>query len=64
MAEFIAFIILFVGGIWLLGFSFGLTAFQGVAFVGGILLISISMAMLMRQRGSATRRKDGWSQEG
>lgn len=63
MAEFIAFIILFVGGIWLLGISFGLPAFQAVVFVAGILIISIALAFLLRQRGSATRRTDNWSQD-
>ncbi|UJP11266.1 hypothetical protein L2X99_06965 [Microbacterium sp. KUDC0406] len=63
MAEFIAFIIMFLGGIYLLGISFGLEAFQGVVFIAGILIISLALAFLMRQRGSATRRSNNWSQD-
>ncbi|MFC4139121.1 MULTISPECIES: hypothetical protein [unclassified Microbacterium] len=63
MAAFIAFIIMFVGGIYLLGLSFGLEAFQGVVFVAGILIVSLALGLLMRQRGSATRRTNNWSQD-
>ncbi|MFE6733910.1 hypothetical protein [Microbacterium sp. NPDC057650] len=63
MAAFIAFIIMFVGGIYLLGAAFSLTAYQALVFIAGILLVSIALGMLMRQRGSATRRSNNWSQD-
>ncbi|MGB4136615.1 MAG: hypothetical protein WA971_08625 [Microbacterium sp.] len=63
MAEFIAFIVMFIGGIYLLSFAQGLAEFQSVVFVAGILLSSLALAFAMRQRGSATRRKDNWSQD-
>jgi hypothetical protein len=63
MAAFIAFIIMFVGGIYLLGAAFSLTAFQALVFILGLLLVSAAMGLLMRQRGSATRRSNNGSQD-
>ncbi|WP_353111668.1 hypothetical protein [Microbacterium sp.] len=64
MFAFIAFLIMFVGGIFLTGIAHGLPEWQGVVFTAGILLVSLSLAFVMRQRGSATRRSNNWSQEG
>ncbi|WP_259607930.1 MULTISPECIES: hypothetical protein [Microbacterium] len=61
MVDFIVFIILFLGGVFLTGFAHGLPAAQGVVFTAGILLVSLSLAWVMRQAGSATRRSDSWS---
>ncbi len=55
------FLVLFLGGIWLLGLAQVLPEFQGVVFAAGILIICLSLAYVMRQRGSATRRDDNWS---
>lgn len=59
--SFIFFLVLFLGGIWLLGLAQVLPEFQGVVFAAGILIICLSLAFVMRQRGSATRRDDNWS---
>lgn len=57
----IFFLVLFLGGIWLLGFAQTIPDFQGLVFIIGLLVISLSLGFLMRQRGSATRRDDNWS---
>ncbi|MBD8010784.1 hypothetical protein AB0O65_05035 [Microbacterium sp. NPDC077391] len=62
MVDFIVFLVLFLGGMWLLGASWEMPAWQGVAFSAGIILVSLAMAYVMRQRGSATRRTDSWGQ--
>lgn len=64
MVDFIIFIILFVGGIVLLGISWELPTAQGVVFSAGILAISLALAYAMRQRGSATRRSNNWGETG
>ncbi|MFS2241134.1 MULTISPECIES: hypothetical protein [unclassified Microbacterium] len=62
MVDFIVFLVLFLGGMWLLGAAWEMPAWQGVAFSAGIILVSLAMAYVMRQRGSATRRTDSWGQ--
>ncbi|MGX1791550.1 hypothetical protein ACWIDW_01170 [Microbacterium sp. NPDC055312] len=62
MVDFIVFLVLFMGGMWLLGAAWEMPAWQGVAFSAGIIMVSIAMAYVMRQRGSATRRSDNWGQ--
>ena len=64
MVDFIVFMVLFLGGFYLFGISHELPAGQGYAFSAGILLISLSLAYVMRQRGSATNRTDNWNQRG
>lgn len=59
--SFLFFMILFIGGILLMGISFGLPAFQALAFCGGLLLVTLAMAFMLRERGSATRRSKNWS---
>lgn len=60
MVDFIVFIILFLGGIVLLGISWELPTAQGLVFSAGIIAISLALAYVMRQRGSATRRSNNW----
>lgn len=61
MVDFIVFIVLFVGGIFLFGIAHELPAAQGVVFTAGIVAVSLAMAWAMRQAGSATRRSDSWN---
>ena len=59
--SFIFFLILFLGGIWLMGLAQSLEDFQAIVFVAGLLIMCVSIAFMMRQRGSATRRSNNWS---
>jgi hypothetical protein len=59
--SFLFFMILFIGGILLMGISFGLPALNALAFCGGLLLVTLAMAFMLRQGGSATRRSNNWS---
>lgn len=59
--SFIFFMVLFLGGIWLLGIAHELPDFQALTFVAGILLFCLALAYAMRQRGSATRRSKNWT---
>lgn len=54
--------VLFLGGFWLFGAAWEMPEWQSVAFTGGIVLVSLALAYVMRQRGSATRRTDNWNQ--
>ena len=48
MSTVFAFIVsfaLFLGGMFLFGFAFSLTAWQGLVFVAGILAVSLALAM-------------------
>lgn len=56
MASFILFLVLFLGGVWLTGFSMELEFLPGVWFTVGILLISAALGWAMRAAGSATVR--------
>lgn len=62
MVDFIVFLVLFLGGFVLFGISHELPTAQGVVFSAGILLVSLALAWVMRQAGSATRRTDSWNQ--
>lgn len=42
---FVVSLLLFLLGMFAFGISFSLTAFQGVVFVAGILLVSLAMAL-------------------
>lgn len=64
MFDFIVFIVLFLGGFYLFSISWSLPTAQGVVFSAGIILVSLALAYVMRQRGSATRRTDSWNQRG
>ena len=61
MVDFIVFMVLFLGGFYLFGISWSLDAAQGVVFSAGIVLVSLALAYVMRQRGSDTRRTDNWN---
>ncbi|WP_309065285.1 hypothetical protein [Microbacterium sp.] len=61
MFDFIVFLVLFVGGIVLFGIAHELPAAQGLVFTAGIIAVSLSLAWVMRQAGSATRRVDSWN---
>jgi len=52
---FIVSLILFIGGMFVLGISFSLPAFQALVFVAGILLVALGLAIPLHL-GSATRR--------
>ena len=43
--AFVIAIALFIGGLLLMGYSFYMVGFEGVAFVGGILAVSASIAL-------------------
>ncbi|MCA1306065.1 hypothetical protein LC082_04000 [Microbacterium esteraromaticum] len=62
VVDFIVFLVLFLGGFVLFGISHELPTGQAYAFTAGILLVSLAMAYVMRQRGSATKRADNWNQ--
>ncbi|MFJ2370622.1 hypothetical protein [Microbacterium sp. NPDC087665] len=59
--SFIFFLILFLGGIWLMAFAQTAEDFQAIIFVGGLLITMLSLAFVMRERGTATRRSRNWS---
>jgi len=59
--SFIFFLILFLGGIWLMAFAQTAEDFQALIFVGGLLITMLSLAFMMRERGTATRRSRNWS---
>ncbi len=59
--SFLIFMIPFLGGFWLMGTSFGLPDYNALAFCGGLLLVTLAIAFMLRERGSATRRSKNWS---
>ena len=62
LRVFAAIFALHVAEIWLFGIAQSLP--ENIApfvFSAGIILVSLSLAFVMRQRGSATRRSDNWS---
>ncbi|MGM7668279.1 hypothetical protein [Microbacterium sp. A93] len=59
--SFIIFLVLFIGGIVLMGISHGLPDFQALVFCAGLLLFTLAMAWIMRGgRSGATRRSNNW----
>lgn len=58
--SFIFFMILFLGGIWLMGIAQSLADYQAIVFTAGLLIMCLSLAFMMRQGGSATRRSNNW----
>lgn len=59
--SFIFFLILFLGGIYLMAFAQTAEDYQAILFVAGLLITMLSLAFVMRERGSATRRTNNWS---
>ena len=58
---FIFFMILFLGGMYLMGLAQSLEDFQAIVFVVGLLITMGSLGFMMRQPGSATRRTKNWT---
>ena len=58
--SFIVFLVLFVGGIVLMGLSFGIAGLEALLFCVGLLAVILAMAWMMREPGSATRRSNNW----
>lgn len=59
--SFLFFLVLFLGGIWVMALAQSLEDYQAIVFVAGLLVTMASLAWVMRASGSATRRKDNWS---
>ncbi|GAT75000.1 hypothetical protein MHM582_3509 [Microbacterium sp. HM58-2] len=60
--SFLLFLVLFLGGIGMMGIAHELPDFQALVFVGGLLVMCLSLAYMMRAgRSGATRRSDNWS---
>ncbi|MFS0895724.1 hypothetical protein [Microbacterium sp. 179-I 3D3 NHS] len=59
--SFIFFLVLFLGGIWVMALAQTIEEFQALVFVGGLLLTMLALAWVMRQSGSATRRSNNWT---
>lgn len=59
--SFIFFLILFLGGMWVMGIAHSLEDFQAIVFCAGLLAVMLSLAFIMRERGTATRRSNSWS---
>ncbi|GAA5154701.1 hypothetical protein GCM10025768_26270 [Microbacterium pseudoresistens] len=60
IVSFIIFLVLFLGGIWLMGFAQALTTVPALVFVAGLVLVCLSLAWIMRERGGATKRTKSW----
>ncbi|WP_298039873.1 hypothetical protein [uncultured Microbacterium sp.] len=58
--SFIIFLVLFLGGLLLMGYAFDIEGFEALMFCAGLTAVTLSMAWIMRERGSATRRADNW----
>lgn len=59
--SFIIFMVLFLGGIWLMGIAQGLATLPALVFVAGLLLVCLAMAWIMRAgRSGATKRSRSW----
>ena len=59
MFKFIAFLVLFLGGILMLGLATEMPAWQGAMFGGGILVVALSMAIVIHSPSNETRRSRG-----
>lgn len=57
MLNFIIYVVLFLGGFWLLGIAHELPSFQGPVFVAGILAVSLGLGIMVHAPGGATRTK-------
>ncbi|MGF3057030.1 hypothetical protein [Microbacterium sp. YY-01] len=56
MGSFIVFVVLFLSGVWLTGYSQEMTEYPALFFTLGLLLVSGALAWAMRAAGSATVR--------
>lgn len=60
--RFIVFLVLFLGGIGLMGIAHGVAMeFQALTFCAGLAVFCLSMAWMMREgKSGATRRSNNW----
>lgn len=59
--SFIFFLVMFIGGIWMMGISFEVAGLEALVFCGGLAVVCLSMAWIMRAgRSGATRRSNNW----
>lgn len=59
--SFIIFLVLFIGGIWVMGISFEIAGIEALLFCAGLAMVCLSMAWIMRAgRSGATRRSNNW----
>ena len=60
MFKFVLFLVLFLGGIAMLGLAHELEPlFAGLVFAGGILAVSLAMAVVIHAPSNQTRRSEG-----
>jgi len=45
LISYVVAMVLLLGGMFMVGFAFSLEAWQGLVFIGGILLISLALAI-------------------
>ncbi len=53
MFMFVVYLVLFVGGLVMMGIAHELPAWNAVVFVGGILTVSLAMGLVIHARGNA-----------
>lgn len=59
--SFIIYLVLFLGGMVMMGIAHELPDFQALVFCGGILAVCLAMALMMLAgRNGATRRSNSW----
>ncbi|MBF4560981.1 hypothetical protein ITJ43_02415 [Microbacterium sp. VKM Ac-2870] len=42
---FVVYLVLFLGGIYVMGFAFNVAEFEGLVFIGGLLLTSLAVGL-------------------
>ncbi|KDA05991.1 hypothetical protein DC31_12105 [Microbacterium sp. CH12i] len=60
IVSFIVYLVLFVGGIVVMGLAQGLADYNALVFCAGLASVCLSLAWVMRQPGGATRRANNW----
>lgn len=59
--SFIIYVVLFLGGVLLMGIAHGVAdGFEALTFCAGLLIFTLALAWIMRAPGSATRRANNW----
>lgn len=62
IVSFIVYLVLFLGGIWMMGIAIELPDYNALMFSGGLIVVSLAVAFMMRAgKNGATRRDDNWS---
>lgn len=56
IVGYVIYLVLFLGGMVLVGIAHSLAAGQALVFIAGILAVSLAMAFAMRSHDSATHR--------